>query len=152
MAGPLPLPIEHGASSYGQEANIQRSISSAKQYNPASALGITADDQPSKKPVPLNPPAAKGIPSPVESSQPPASPAKIPGPAVGQGSKRTGGFGPESGLGPSVKSTQPFNSGDLDSHYAHLGSLPDASQEIQWYARRSRGSVLTPNQNPAGQG
>jgi hypothetical protein len=150
VAGPLPLPIEHGASSYGQEANIQRDIASAKQYNPQSALGITAEDQPSKRPVPITPPTSKGIAPPVESSKSPNAPARVPGPTVGARSTRTGGFGPESGITPSVKSTQPFNSGDLDSHYAHLGSLPDASQEIQWYARRSRGSVL-PSKNPSGQ-
>jgi hypothetical protein len=143
MAGPLPLPTTEKASTYGQEAEVKRNISAAAQYNPATKLGITRDDQPSKKTTGGVPTTAQAISSAIS-----ADPTK-PVPLVGGsqvptstapplGRAREDGYGPSAGMG-SMKSTQPFNSGNLQSHYAHLASLPDAGPELKWYGSQVSG-------------
>jgi hypothetical protein len=133
MAGPIP--ITEKPSNYGQEADTQRAISQAAQYNPATKLGITNEDQPSKKAIPG--PTTAQILAPEGGS--PTAPQSGVSVAPPLGPQRAGGYGPGSGLAKSVKSAQPFNSRDIQSHYAHLAELPEASDEIKWYASKVNG-------------
>lgn len=139
---PANVPIEHGPSNYGATTETDYAIRAAKQYNPASGIGLRNDGKPSTAqqatlPTPpssitaeANPPA----PSPAPETQ--SNPAGPTAP-VGEGRR---GFGPHSGLGDNVAPQgHAFASGDLKSHFAHLASLPDASPEILWYARQLGG-------------
>ena len=143
--GPLPLPTTEKASTYGQEEDVKRNISAAAQYNPATKLGITRDDQPSKKTTGPVPTTAQAISSaisadptkPVKPAGPPAIPVSTAPPL---GRARKDGYGPASGLGPVNKSQHPFNSDSLQSHYAHIASLPDAGPELKWYGSQISGN------------
>lgn len=129
MAGPLPLQIEHSPSSYGEESNVQSAIKSASQYNPATKLGITAEDQPSKK-------ASTGGPTTQD--------------ILGEGTKPPKlGMGPKSGLEePDEKRTlpnvqtysgpHPFSSHGIDEHKQHLSRVSNLSPAMQEYLRAGR--------------
>lgn len=106
MAGPLPLVPENTPSSYGQEAQIQRDLASASQYNPATKLGITNEDQPSKKAPELNltPPVDASMKAAAKPQPAGEAPAALPLPSLHQ-------------------------------HFQKLASLPGASPEIQFYAK-----------------
>lgn len=138
MAGVAP--VQDGISKYGQETDTKKLIAAAAQYNPATKLGLTRDDQPSKKttgPVPTTTQAVSKVVGSATKPVPPAGGPALPAStAPPLGRQRSDGYGPSSGLGGSLKSAYPFNSGTLASHYAHLSSLPDAGPELKWYGQQ----------------
>jgi hypothetical protein len=122
VAGPLPL-VEP-ASTYGQEADIQRNIASAAQYNPATKLGLTAGDQPSKK-------ATVGGPT---SAQVAAEVKRGMGPKSGLEAEE---FTPAAPVQP-YNGPHPFASKGLAEHRSHLGRLTNLSPAMQEYLGQSR--------------
>ena len=128
-----PLPIVQKPSNYGQEAETQRLIGQAAQYNPATKLGITNEDQPSKKANSSVPDTQKQISAEVKGGGKPVKTMQQ-------------GFGPKSGLEPMGEAPTPqemtprgpsFASATIAEHYAHLAALPNASPIVKYYAGKS---------------